>query len=78
MAVKSYQAQAEGEISLSKGEKIKGEGEAVGRRARDRGGPGSTHSLGVSQAHWRPQRALSCPLLPGGAQGVTRTSLGRH
>lgn len=26
MAVKSYQAQAEGEISLSKGEKIKGKG----------------------------------------------------
>lgn len=35
MAVKSYQAQAEGEISLSKGEKIKGKGagcsRAVGR-----------------------------------------------
>lgn len=30
MAVKSYQAQAEGEISLSKGEKIKGKGAAPG------------------------------------------------
>lgn len=31
MAVKSYQAQAEGEISLSKGEKIKGKGQAPER-----------------------------------------------
>lgn len=38
MAVKSYQAQAEGEISLSKGEKIKGKGVGLwagpGRGAR--------------------------------------------
>ena len=31
MAVKSYQAQAEGEISLSKGEKIKGKGAGCSR-----------------------------------------------
>lgn len=31
MAVKSYQAQAEGEISLSKGEKIKGNRAGQGR-----------------------------------------------
>lgn len=32
MAVKSYQAQGEGEISLSKGEKIKGKGARVWAR----------------------------------------------
>lgn len=36
MAVKSYQAQAEGEISLSKGEKIKG----------NRSGPGQAGGKG--------------------------------
>lgn len=34
MAVKSYQAQAEGEISLSKGEKIKGEGAGCGQEGQ--------------------------------------------
>lgn len=36
MAVKSYQAQGEGEISLSKGEKIKGDRELMAEWPPDR------------------------------------------
>lgn len=63
MAVKSYQAQGEGEISLSKGEKIKGKG--AGGRAGEliiQGGTVRTNRM--SYVLWRPQRALRCPLLP--------------
>lgn len=43
MAVKSYQAQAEGEISLSKGEKIKGKGAEGALRAGPEGRTGRAH-----------------------------------
>lgn len=49
MAVKSYQAQGEGEISLSKGEKIKG----------DRAWLGGYRVKGISR--WGPKRALRGP-----------------
>lgn len=49
MAVKSYQAQGEGEISLSKGEKIKG----------DRVGPGGGRARGgkLKDLLWCPMHS---------------------
>lgn len=57
MAVKSYQAQAEGEISLSKGEKIKGKRAA---RARARAGEPT------AQGGQAGLTALDCSVHPGG------------
>lgn len=74
MAVKSYQAQAEGEISLSKGEKIKGEGAGCGQE----GQAGQTVSACLRNGTPEASDSLSCPLLPRGAQCVTGTSLGQN
>ena len=71
MAVKSYQAQAEGEISLSKGEKIKGKGAAPGG-AVDTGQAGElslqewsltnrSPAPRMSSERRRPQRHLDAP-----------------
>lgn len=71
MAVKSYQAQAEGEISLSKGEKIKGKG-AVPGGAVDTGQAGElslqegsltnrSPAPRMSSERQRPQRHLDAP-----------------
>lgn len=55
MAVKSYQAQAEGEISLSKGEKIKGKGAGCSRAV----GKGQQVNSPPSQGGARDQQLSS-------------------
>lgn len=65
MAVKSYQAQAEGEISLSKGEKIKGEwqrGPGRGQVSQPLWRAGRTGSSRMFHTPPRLQRAPRCPL----------------
>lgn len=72
MAVKSYQAQAEGEISLSKGEKIKGNragpGQAEGRagepttQGEDSQGQTVLRGLGCPMHSGDPREALDAPL----------------
>lgn len=76
MAVKSYQAQAEGEISLSKGEKIKGNRAGPGQAGERGSGRGADRSrtrqsrtnsaLGprLSSGLWGPQRAPGRPSAP--------------
>lgn len=50
MAVKSYQAQGEGEISLSKGEKIKGDRAGLGGcRVRGKDLPCLKHSRALKE-----------------------------
>lgn len=66
MAVKSYQAQAEGEISLSKGEKIKGNRAGPGQAGGGEGQPGELTPQGRDGQGHTVLQGLEYPLHSGG------------